>query len=39
MHQPDGYDVIVINMAIMDLADLTPLASLVARLLKPHSGR
>lgn len=37
--QPEGFDVIAMNMAIMDIPDLGPLAGLLAGLLKPQSGR
>lgn len=37
--QSRGLDIITINMAVMDISDLKPLATLVTRLLKPRSGR
>lgn len=33
--QPDGFDVVLLNMAIMDIADLKPLAKALPELLKP----
>ncbi|KAK8077290.1 hypothetical protein PG996_003460 [Apiospora saccharicola] len=34
--EPAGFDVVLLNMAIMDIADLKPLAKALPRLLKPY---
>ncbi|KAK5062707.1 hypothetical protein LTR84_004781 [Exophiala bonariae] len=38
-YKPAGFDVITMNMAIMDIPDLVPLAHLISVVLKAHSGR
>ncbi|KAL4860570.1 hypothetical protein BDV12DRAFT_97270 [Aspergillus spectabilis] len=36
---PDGFDIVTMNMAMMDIHDLQPLALALPELLKKHTGR
>ncbi|KAK8087139.1 hypothetical protein PG994_002113 [Apiospora phragmitis] len=36
--EPEGFDVVLLNMAIMDIADLKPLAKALPKLLKPDGA-
>jgi hypothetical protein len=38
-HQAGSFDIIIMNMAIMDIATLEPLAAALPRLLKKNGGR